>query len=533
MRLLSKLATRINRAVLATVLIGIALVPLTGLITPATASASACEYTGGGGGGAGGSPPLINLEGHSVSLDSTVNKVGFEFSPQSNWNANNLLDISGIGLADSGCASLSSSVQFSLDHSGKLTMFYYDNNRSAVFVSSTDYNVIDGGVTATVDSNIKSMSATYTFPTILASTTDVISVDLTTDAGFVDVFAKSGSGTDTKLINFKSPTGTTSFYGNNGKGIAFQYSAIDQTQASCTAITGSNELLVHVLAGGVGGTPVVLSATPDIYAACNNFDKTSYDSSTKTASLKYDVAGVSPNHVIKLTSDQSSLKAKTTDSYIDRFTSIAVSTDHMYFTDYFNSGSSASQPLYFTTSESQDGKSLPKSTPWPIAGGVFDMSSKDVDLAAGGVVFDTSLSGHAAVAHNMNKVTKDGTFTLFIPYKDKDNYVGLCAGAADLSAVGNKCSGIYYLKDGQTKKNSDTKSIPVGHSVKASIVTVGVTKFWQVEGLTGTGGFSTTLVSDPATGISVSATSTPAVVAVVFATIVLAFAARRYATVKK
>ncbi len=530
--ILSKLSARITRAVLITSLLATGLVPAMGLLAPVAVSAAPCNGVPGGG-GAGGFRAL-NMQGTVNNLDSAVKTVGVEFTPQATWNARNYFAVDyfqRIRFAGASCADANAGFFWNVDGTNKLNLSYQDFNRTTPYVLNTDYKNVLAGVTVTPNTNAI-VAAAYNIPIVAASVPQLITTDLSTDPGWVDVFLKTGSGSSNLLISFLAPAGVVSFL-NDDSTHAFQfgYSAIDSSFTSCGQVTGSSEVLVRALTGTTpnGLTPAALTATPTA-SDCSTFDKTSYNSTTMTASLKYDIAGAVVNHVIK---DAISLpQLTTTKTSLSFNTTLNLDTNGIYFKDYFSPGSSSAQQLFLTTSEYQDGKALPKNTPWPIAGGIFDLSTKDVDLVGNGVVLDTSATGFSAVAHNMNKITKDGTFTLFVPYRDGDKFVGLCAGAADIAASTSKCTGIYYLKDGQTKTNTDTKSIPAGKSVKATIITVGTKKFWQVDGLTGTGGFSSNLASDPATGIAINTTTTPIVIAAIMGTLALAFVARRLATVK-
>jgi hypothetical protein len=52
------------------------------------------------------------------------------------------------------------------------------------------------------------------------------------------------------------------------------------------------------------------------------------------------------------------------------------------------------------------------------------------------------------------------------------------------------CNSLYYLTNGQSKTSKDNTNIPSGDSVIASIISINNFKYWEVSGLTGTGGFS-------------------------------------------
>ena len=521
MKLLSKVTSRLRNAVLAVLLMGATLTPMFGLIAPAAVSAAPCSISTSGGGGAG----LLSLTAVAAIPDSTVQKVGFEVTPSLAWGSPTDAAYGSLSFADGSCASLNSSVSISIDKDEQLKVSFYDSGRTGAFVATTDYdNVISGGLVASTSNTAASF--TYTVPTITAGVAQLVSVDLS-NSGWVDLYLKQGSGSEVLLVSFKAATGTASYLGYNGTfGPSMTFENFDEYFSSCDDMGASqtnNSASARVLFDGSAATLAL-----GVGGLCTSFDTSSYDSGTKTATLAYDTAGAAVNHDIKYATGDAS-KAKTTNTAINATSSLTLTTNGGDFKDYFSSGAGTKQ-LYFTTKESTDGKVIPKDTPWPIAGGIFDLGAT-VDISS--VVFDTSPTAFSAVAHNLAAKTKDGSFTLYIPYKDKDNFVGLCVGAADIAAVSSKCTGIYYLKDGQTKKNSDTKSIPTGREVKAAIITVGTKKFWQVDGLTGTGGFSTTLASDPDTGVSINTASMPVVIAVMAVTIGVAFAARRQTAKKR
>ncbi len=353
--------------------------------------------------------------------------------------------------------------------------------------------------------------------------TNLISVDLS-NAGWIDIYYKKGSTTEARLISYKAPANTTSFHSFIN---LVKISNYIQTNAeTCEGIKGSGEVKVRVL---VDGSAADLDAKPNGWTTCGTFDKTSYDSSTKIASLKYDVAGAAVNHTIK-TYDK--ILPSSFNTSPSTYSSLKLDDSGKYFTDWFNSGAEADKTIYFSVSSGTDDAPIPKNTPWPLASAIFDFSKADINMKTAGTVFDTSATDFKTVAHKLAELTKDKSFTLYVPYRDGDKFVGVCAGAADLAAVNDKCTGVYYLSEGKSKTHKDTKSIPDGKTVKASLITVGAKKFWQIDGLTGSGGFSANITEDPATGISVNTMSTPIVLAAIAGTIAVALGARRLSIAK-
>lgn len=522
MTTLGKLKLRLPRLLIVLSLAFSGMTPLASIVTSKPVLAAACSGSGSGGGGG---SEIVNLVSQVVAApDSTVQKIGYEFTPTAVLTTGQNIFTYSTKFANSSCASVNSQVSITLDDAKKLTIDFADSGRSGAFVAGTDYNNLGAGVTVSSPTNTEAM-ASYTLSSMPAGTAQLISVDLS-NAGFADIYLKSGSGTDTRLVSFKLPATAASFYSHNNMLGVVTFSATNGA-STCSELSGSAEVKVRVLYDDVA---TALSAAPNTSAACASFDKTSYDAASKTASLKYDVAGATVNHVF---SSGKTVNMPTNNNTIFSTTSLKLTPEKTVFTDYFTSSSSASQQLYLVGLETLDGKVLPKDTPWPVAGGVFDMSSKDLELTTAGVVLDSSPVDFKAVAHKLNTLTKDGSFSLFVPYKDGTTYVGVCAGAADLASVSDKCNGIYYLKDGQTKTSSNTKSIPSGKSVKASVITVGTKKFWQVDGLTGSGAFSASIASDPDTGLSVSATNTTVAIMAIMATLGLAVIGRRIITNKK
>lgn len=159
----------------------------------------------------------------------------------------------------------------------------------------------------------------------------------------------------------------------------------------------------------------------------------------------------------------------------------------------------------------------------PIAEAIF-ATSGTVD--ASDVTFGTDATIYKAFAHNLAQKTTNGSFTLFVPYKDGDTAVGICPGADSFDAVKAACPNFYFLTDGQSK-----------NGVTANIITkIDNHKYWAVEGLTGTGGFSTTLAAAqaaaagvPKTGFSLALANPLMVIAAgVIAAVAVAFVGRKF-----
>lgn len=513
MRFLSKLRSLVLRVPVVAALIMSGLTPM--VLSTATVSAAACNSAAGGGGGGG----ILSLVSRADPVDSTVDVVGVEVTSGHAWgDAVDKATGSFGNFADGSCTYLNSYAFFTIANDKKLKVTFVDADRSGAFVADTDYKDLYSGVTFTNTGNTEG-SLNYTLPSMAQDEAILVSADIATD-GWVGFKLKIGSGSEVLLGNFLAHAGTAAFKYYSGFGPGLNYGDFDIFSA-CNTVTGSAYVKTRILADG---TAAALTNVAD--GLCISFADNSYDAATKTATLGYKTSGVAVDHTIDMTNEAGSIKAATVDNIVSVLSSLELASENKIFKNYFVSGSGTSQQLYFGVNEGLENKALPKNTPWPIAGGVFDLSAS-VDLSA--AVFDTSPTAYTAVAHNLAAKTKDGSFTLFIPYKTNDNFVGVCAGAATLTAVNNKCNGVYYLKDGQTKTSKDTKSIPSGRSVKATIVTIGAVKFWQVDGLTGSGGFSTTLAEDPDTGLSISAMSAPVAVGLMAVTLGLALTARRYA----
>lgn len=153
----------------------------------------------------------------------------------------------------------------------------------------------------------------------------------------------------------------------------------------------------------------------------------------------------------------------------------------------FYGSKSTNQEIFFMTRAYEDGQAVPKNTPYPIVGAKYNFATADIDFGDE-LKIDTSAALYASMAHNMASYTADGTFSLFAPQREGDQYVGVCPGADNIDSVNTTCANLYFLADGETENGAT-----------ASVVTVGATKFWRVDGLTGTGAFSSTVGEIPGT----------------------------------
>ena len=424
-----------------------------------------------------------------------------------------------IQTAISSVTNSSGSISFTVSPTS-LAMTCYENDnaakpRASYSWSASDYTNLASGVVGRtgVDGIGTGCGITYTH-NFAAGTEYIVGFD-TSSPGVVSMYLKEGAGADAKLADIAMAEDQLKSV-NVGRGTS-------DGEGTCTSLA-ANEINVQVLSGS---TAEDLSLSKDA-GACSAVDQSTYNSSTKVANIK-NIAGNSSGVVVK----HSVVGTGTTvinveGAYLEASTSLTYNSGG-FPTDYLSFSDSAAQQVYFSLDTVSDGKAIPKDAAWPIAGGIFDMLAGDIDLAGNSVKLDTSATDFKALAHNLNTVTKDGSFTLFVPYKTGTSFVGICAGASEMAAVNDKCSGIYYLKDGQTKTDADTKSIPAGKSVKATIITLNGNKFWQIDGLTGSGGFSAGIASDPATGISVSTMSMPVVMALIAVTISAALLSRRFA----
>jgi len=445
--------------------------------SPRAVSAAACatSFAGGGQGGV-----LLSLSARLGPVDSSVHKVTTEFTPAQTWQDGSSSLETTVAFAKNDCTSANAYVSFSLV--GKaLTTTYYSGNHSGAFISGTDYKNLTSGVSVPTSSSTTHLSATYTTGSIATGSAQQLSVDLATDAGFADIYLKQGSGSEALLMSLKLPNNTSSFLTTNESSAYVSYSESTFSGETCSGITGSGQVAVRMLLDGTAGT---LTAVPYPYATCANFDETSYNSGTKTATLRYNTTGKNANHVV---AGLDSLKTASGDN-VNVVTSLGaeLSGESYYMSDPFIASNQSTQPVYFYVENYLDGKSTPKDIPYPIVGGVINFANTDLDLAAHDVSMDVSAANYSALAHNFGSLTTTGSFTLFAAQREGDDFVGVCPGATDINAVNTSCSDLYFLKNGETKNGAT-----------ASLITVGTTKFWQVSGLTGTGVFSSTVGAIP------------------------------------
>jgi hypothetical protein len=329
---------------------------------------------------------------------------------------------------------------------------------------------------------------------------------------------KDGSNAEVKLASIATTYVT---------GFESTPASIDYTQGSglesCTTAL-ARQLDINVLLDDVA---VVLTLGKDT-GSCANFDTSTYNATSKTATIKHLVGSTTGIDYKRLLATGFTYDAAKPTYLLNSTLATDVSTGQgggTYFKDSLSSSNSTAQDLYITaTSVGKDG--FTKDQVYPVAYGVVDVSKNDVNLNVSGVTLGSDKTNFKAFAHNLNKVTKDGTYSLYVPYKTKDNFIGVCSGATDLAGVTNKCSGVFYLKDKQSKTSKDTKSIPAGKTVAANITTVNGMQFWKIDGLTSSGAFSATLASDPDTGISTQAISPSLAIAGVIATITFLVGAR-------
>ncbi len=498
--IIKKIVSSATEAGISFALLVSTIVPVMGLMTPASASAQQ-------GGGGGPTEPIFSSSYISSPTDPLVKKIGISFSSSTAYTGEYSFDLS---VAKTSTPAIDGYFTFKT-YSDKIVATCFINGdaakpRMSYSWMSGDYtNTTLGSVVGTT--GIDKCGFTYTHA-FVPSTTYIISLDVTV-AGTVSVRFKDGVAVEGNVVDITEAV---------DKPASSDYFVTSGTaNTNCSTITALNLSVQFLHAGAAVANTLSKAVGP-----CLNFDISTYDAVTKITNIKF-LAGNTPGIV-----------SQHTISYVPTmgaYTSLDIFTvGSKNLKDYLGYNNAAAQQVYYAKYMGADYEGYAKDQQALVAAGIFDLSSADVDGSK--VLMDTSLTNHKAFAHNFAGLTKGKAFTLYIPYKDADNFVGLCSGAADFASVSNKCTGIYYLKDGQTKTSKDTKSIPTGGSVKATIVTINGSKFWQVDGLTGTGGFSTTLASDPATGISISTVSTPVMVSMVIVTLGLAFAARRYSLKK-
>ena len=102
----------------------------------------------------------------------------------------------------------------------------------------------------------------------------------------------------------------------------------------------------------------------------------------------------------------------------------------------------------------------------------------DTDLDWSSVTSETDSTNFKSYVHNLT--TAPGTvdiYSLYVPYHTGDDRVVICPGATSLTAISLSCNNqiVYQESDNNV-----------------SIVTIGPNQYWKVDGLTSTGGISTT-----------------------------------------
>lgn len=379
--------------------------------------------------------------------------------------------------------------------------------------SNSSYTGLDVTVT---DKRTGVYSCGFTYPFNSTTGANKISVDMST-AGQIDILFTDGPTQTNKALGSILTPGLVKF--NAGRVYAYaRYGAPTDLCTSLAALEYKTTVLFD-------STASVLTLTKDA-GICANFDNSTYNATTKAATIKH-LAGNTPGITINHTIDTGYVYSATEPQYsIIKSLELEKYANINYFKDYILPTANASQQIYVGASHPTGG-SYGKDVPYLLADGVADLSKADINFKTLAITFGSDKSTFKAFAHNLNKATKDGSYTLYVPAKDGDNFVGICNGVSSLDAITNKCSGVYYLKDGQSKTIKDTKSIPDGKTVAASKTSFNGVNYWKITGLTGTGGFSTSLASDPDTGYTpAKLTNTTLIYAAVFGSISLAVASR-------
>jgi hypothetical protein len=442
-----------------------------------------------------GSPPSVgsgsgsnlSLEALSDVVDSATKKIGLELTPQQSWSPGTSLNGTMGGFSTSACTPVNATISFSIRDS-VMHVYYYDYDRTTGFVQGTDYKDVATGAAVTSGSNTQAILQLTPSP-INQAEAQLISVDMS-DNGWAEILLKQGSSAETSLVKFKLPANTAAFYSGYGQ-MSLTYSPPNSNTLSCTSIVGSGEIKVRAFADS---NTIGLVASPKTAATCGDFDVSSYDSATKTASLKYTTSGKTPNHVFMHRYSGLKLDGEPKDNYnygVGDFSSLEtveypIAGGMTYYPKAsFYGSKSANQEVYFMVRAYSDDQVVPKNTPYPIVAAKYNFAASDIDLGDD-FKLDTSAELYASMAHGLASHTADGKFSLFAPQKEGDAFVGVCPGADKIDAVNTTCADLYFIGEGQSKNGAS-----------ASIVTVGATKFWRVDGLTGTGIFSSTVGEIP------------------------------------
>ncbi|MBU0975274.1 hypothetical protein KJ918_00590 [Patescibacteria group bacterium] len=99
---------------------------------------------------------------------------------------------------------------------------------------------------------------------------------------------------------------------------------------------------------------------------------------------------------------------------------------------------------------------------------------------------ESNISDFKSYVHNLTLASgTSNTFTLYVPYTEGHNSVGICPGAHNLNEVGSDCEGVYYLNVGESR---------------VSIIEDKAIRYWEITGVTDTGGFGYYLEDLPETG---------------------------------
>ena len=94
--------------------------------------------------------------------------------------------------------------------------------------------------------------------------------------------------------------------------------------------------------------------------------------------------------------------------------------------------------------------------------------TEDIDLSD--VSLGVDVNNRKAFIHGLN-----GSYVLYVPKGVNDTRVGICPGVSTLASVNESCVGLYYLGI---------------NSSNVAIVEIEGRTYWEISGLTGTGGFS-------------------------------------------
>ncbi len=485
------------------------------------ASAAACVKNYGSYGGSSGFTPFQLVGGIGSSLDSSVQSYDTEFTPKGTGYAYSIR----ASIVKSDCTDPGQSVDISIYKGGDGTIkaYAYDGNRTTPYAATTDYKNINSAFTPSPSGSTGLSLSSSALINSDNNTAVRFRLDIST-SGWLKVSYFVGSGAEQVIGEFAIPASAVSFLGHDYGDFSLDLQRKGAT--TCSQVTGSANMDVRVLSGGTAAVPLTIytaDAQSNMYT-CYAMVKSSFNATSKVATLAYDVAGASVPKGVK--NDLNVLSDPGLPFVYSASLELGTSGDSPWPKQEFISSTSADQQLYFFAQNYNGSKTMAKGVIYPIAGGIFDMSSSDVDLKD--VKMDVDGMAFKSLAHNLGALTKDKTFTLFVPYRDGDKSVGICPGASTLDTVTDKCDKVYYLADGMTKTSADSSTIPKGVNVKANKVKIGNTNFWRIDGLSGTGGFSSPAVAAaPATGAIQLITSNPIVAGLATLAVVGALAVLR------